>query len=112
MIKYQRRYRLSAKGILANGRAHHKSRAHLKTATSNLTIEQWGIILRKQNNRCNICNKKFLKKRLPTMDHLIPLSRGGNLTFENIQALCSSCNSKKQAKLDLQFIQTWAYERK
>lgn len=29
------------------------------------------------------------------MDHVIPLSRGGKTVFENLQALCSSCNGKK-----------------
>jgi 5-methylcytosine-specific restriction endonuclease McrA len=112
MKKYKRRYRLSDKGKLADMRAHHKSRTYLRNTISNLTIDQWSIVIRVQNNRCNRCKKKFTKKRLPTMDHIIPLSRGGDLTFENIQALCSSCNSKKQAKLDLQFIQVWAHERK
>lgn len=112
IAKYKRKYRLSDKGKHAERRTHHKSRSHLKNAISTLTINQWGTILKIQNNRCNVCNKKFTKKRIPTMDHIIPLSHGGDLTFENIQALCLSCNSRKQAKLDLQFIQTWAHERK
>jgi len=112
MAKYKRRYRLSDKGKHAERRAHHKSRSRLKNTISTLTINQWDTILKMQNNRCNICNKKFTRKRIPTMDHIIPLSHSGGLTFENIQALCLSCNSRKQAKLDLQFIQTWTHERK
>jgi 5-methylcytosine-specific restriction endonuclease McrA len=44
---------------------------------------------------------------LATQDHIIPVSRGGGLTFENIQALCKSCNSSKNAKLDKSFITVW-----
>lgn len=64
-------------------------------------------IIEQQNNRCNVCGKRFTVEYPPTTDHIIPLSRGGGLTFENVQALCKSCNSKKQTKIDPQFIQTW-----
>lgn len=107
-----RKYRLTERGKLAYRRMYHNRLARAKSVKANLTLDQWDKILIIQNNRCNICHKKFTEKRIPTMDHIIPVSLGGDLTFENIQALCLSCNSTKQAKLDLQFIQTWAYERK
>lgn len=31
-------------------------------------------------------------------DHIIPESKGGPTTFENLQAMCRSCNSKKGAR--------------
>lgn len=34
------------------------------------------------------------------VDHIIPLSKGGTHTPENIQILCPTCNVKKWAKLD------------
>ena len=108
LAKNEHKYNLSGKGKLTSRRANHKSRARSKDTISTLTTEQWNIILRKQNNRCNKCNKKFTKKRPPTMDHIIPLLHNGDFTFETIQALCLSCNSSKHTKLDPQFIQTWA----
>ena len=31
-----------------------------------------------------------------TTDHVIPMSRGGTSTWDNVQVLCRSCNSKKR----------------
>jgi len=37
------------------------------------------------------------------IDHVVPMSRGGNNTSDNIVACCHSCNSRKQSKLPEQF---------
>ena len=71
----------------------------------------WTKILQSQNNKCNICHKRFTKKRPPTQDHIVPISKGGSLQSENIQALCRSCNSSKHIKLDEEYIQTWIHNR-
>lgn len=34
-----------------------------------------------------------------TVDHVIPVSAGGESVFDNLQTLCKSCNSKKGARL-------------
>lgn len=44
---------------------------------------------------CNYCNKKFPPGEL-TMDHIIPLSRGGKSERFNITASCKECNNKKK----------------
>ena len=59
------------------------------------TGEQWFTILSNQKNRCAMCHKHAKL----TIDHIIPISRGGNHTMTNIQALCRPCNSKKWKNL-------------
>jgi len=44
---------------------------------------------------CYHCEQKFVREEL-TMDHLIPLSRGGRSTKKNIVVSCKQCNSLKK----------------
>lgn len=44
---------------------------------------------------CYFCEKKFAREEL-TMDHVIPLSRGGRSTKKNIVVCCKQCNSLKK----------------
>jgi len=44
--------------------------------------------------RCQYCTKEFGLKEL-TIDHIIPLSRGGKTCWENVVSSCSRCNGKK-----------------
>ncbi|NDD93015.1 HNH endonuclease [bacterium] len=46
---------------------------------------------------CHYCQKKFSASEL-TMDHLVPLARGGTSTKGNIVCACKNCNRDK--KLD------------
>jgi hypothetical protein len=51
-------------------------------------------ILRRDAHQCQYCgNKKQL-----TIDHVIPLSRGGKHTWNNVVIACSTCNSRKGNK--------------
>jgi 5-methylcytosine-specific restriction endonuclease McrA len=45
-------------------------------------------------NRCFVCGSDDDK----TMDHIIPLHRGGTHGIGNLQILCKSCNSRKGKK--------------
>lgn len=43
---------------------------------------------------CQYCEERFPSKLL-TLDHVIPLSKGGTHTWENVVAACGPCNNKK-----------------
>lgn len=66
-----------------------------------LSWGQWIEILATQNNKCAICKKQFRLKLKATIDHIIPLSKGGLLTKENVQALCTKCNRRKMDNVNV-----------
>ncbi|WP_321530186.1 HNH endonuclease [uncultured Desulfuromonas sp.] len=45
--------------------------------------------------RCYYCGEHFPPKEL-TLDHVVPLVRGGKTTKGNCVAACKACNSKKK----------------
>jgi len=54
-------------------------------------------IFARDNYRCQYCGKKFDRHEL-TMDHVVPKSRGGKSTWDNIVLACVRCNSIKSDK--------------
>lgn len=61
--------------------------------TSSVRLNRKNILLR-DNYRCQYCNK-LCKGADATIDHVLPRSRGGASSWENLVTSCSSCNSKK-----------------
>jgi 5-methylcytosine-specific restriction endonuclease McrA len=47
--------------------------------------------------RCQYCCEKFQQAEL-TLDHVIPKSKGGIKSWENLVACCRRCNQKKGSK--------------
>ncbi len=52
---------------------------------------------------CYYCEGKFTKEEL-TMDHKVPLARGGTSSKNNVVCCCKMCNSKKQSLTSVDFI--------
>ena len=89
--KYNRNYRKSDAGRVANINAGAKRRM----APGTVTKRQWKRVMQAHNYRCAYCGTKDDIE----MDHIIPLARGGTNTADNIQPLCGPCNRSKGAKL-------------
>src|SRR5436309_2889904 len=53
-------------------------------------------ILLRDDEMCQYCGKR---SRELTLDHIIPRSRGGQSTWENLVACCKACNGKKGNRL-------------
>lgn len=106
--------------LLVNGKAEavcgNNSLANVRHATGNfsvpsvlrlLTVVPWkahmghvrfsrrNVIIR-DNNECQYCGKKIGKNA--TIDHVVPVSRGGKSEYTNCVASCHECNNKKADK--------------
>jgi len=51
---------------------------------------------------CYYCGDRVSHKEL-TMDHLVPLARGGRSTKDNLVPCCKSCNTKKKTMLPVEW---------
>lgn len=51
---------------------------------------------------CHYCGMKVAPKEL-TLDHLVPVSRGGKSTKTNCVPACKSCNNKKKNLLPMEW---------
>lgn len=52
--------------------------------------------------RCYYCNAKVPPKEL-SMDHIVPIIRGGKSTKSNIVTACKECNNKKKYMLPIEW---------
>ena len=78
----------------------HKRRAlKLENGVFEMSKRDWNRLVARYDYCCAYCREH---KDL-TMDHVIPLSRGGRHSIGNIVPACRSCNSKKHSK----FIVEW-----
>lgn len=63
----------------------------------NFTFEEWLALIERQDHRCADC-KKICSL---SVDHIVPISKMGANTIDNIQGLCRSCNSRKHDYISL-----------
>ena len=75
--------------------AKNQKRRTAKTqAGGSFTAAEWKTLCKQYNYKCLDCGKR----RKLTADHVVPVSKGGTSNIDNIQPLCSPCNSRKGAK--------------
>jgi 5-methylcytosine-specific restriction endonuclease McrA len=97
MRERERKYRESHPNY--NKNKTHQYRTKMKNSGVFLILPKE---LKKLNNQpCVNCGTK---ERL-TIDHIIPIARGGRHSIGNLQSLCLFCNSSKNSKL----ITEWKY---
>lgn len=51
---------------------------------------------------CYYCGQRVAHRDL-TMDHLVPLTRGGRSTKDNLVPCCKDCNNKKKSLLPIEW---------
>lgn len=57
---------------------------------------------RRSTGICHYCNGTFRPDEL-TMDHLVPIVRGGKSVHGNVVPACKDCNNKKKYLLPLEW---------
>jgi 5-methylcytosine-specific restriction endonuclease McrA len=60
-----------------------------------------------QNGKCTVCRKTFGQSY--HIDHIVPLSKGGDNTNLNIQILCPPCNLSKKDKDPVSYMQSMGF---
>ncbi len=65
-----------------------------KAKAREMRASQWWK-RKRSSGICTYCGRQFKPAEL-TMDHLIPLVRGGRSTQGNLVPACKECNSKKK----------------
>lgn len=52
--------------------------------------------------QCHYCKKRFHPSEL-TMDHVVPVIRGGRSTKSNVVPCCKACNNEKTYRLPIEW---------
>lgn len=73
-------------------------RAMRKNAGGSFTRQEWLDLLAVCGHTCLKCGRKEPDIKL-TVDHVVPLVKGGSGYIENIQPLCLTCNLRKHDKV-------------
>ena len=73
---------------------------------------EWDMVrtalLEQDDWKCSYCGCE-LKWKSSSIDHLIPRAQGGSDHFVNLGICCGSCNSRKNARCVLEWLDAPAY---
>lgn len=84
-------YRRTDKAQALRKAAHHRRRALKRQAEGSYTTQEWQALCAWFGNVCLCCGSADI-----TVDHVVPLTRGGSNWIRNLQPLCMSCNTRKR----------------
>lgn len=73
--------------------SHQNWRARFHGYPGRLHVDEWIDMLCYFGGTCLRCDNGT---KIPVLDHVVPLSRGGSNSIANAQPLCLPCNSRKK----------------
>lgn len=97
---YTKKYNASDDGKIKNRMRVHKRRTILETLEE-IDYKALKDKFDKLGNKCVMCGSE----ENITIDHIIPITKGGTNDIDNLQPLCKSCNSSKRDKTMEEFIE-------
>ena len=84
---------------MCSGRVNNlpKTNSHPKSQSRAISVKLRYKVLARDNFKCCACGASPAKDPCVELhiDHIIPWSKGGQTTLENLQTLCSKCNIGK-----------------
>lgn len=86
------RYQRTENGKFSKRKTEIKRKHQIKSTDCTLTRKEWEEIKDRFGHKCAYCHRQM--QRLE-MDHVVPLSKGGKHTAENVVPACRTCNAKK-----------------
>jgi len=75
----------------------HARRARLKAVGGRYSVSQWNALKAAYNYQCLRCGVHEGDAKI-TVDHVLPLTMGGDNSIANLQPLCLACNQRKHAR--------------
>lgn len=91
--RYRRFWKRTHRAVY--NRLSHLRRSRVAALHEAYTIQEWRDLCERYGNICLACGRQGNL----TVDHVIPISKGGSNSIENIQPLCGTCNSIKHSKI-------------
>lgn len=90
----------AAESALSGPDGHQKEPSTLivKTHRRNFTERERRDIYIRDKGTCGICGR-FVPPDCFTIDHIIPISKGGTYDYDNLQCCCKKCNQLKDDAL-------------
>ena len=103
-LAYQSEY--NKKNRVKRSITNHNRRARIKGNGGAFTLKERNELFEKQEGRCYLCGKLlFAKFDDPvSIEHKIPVTRGGSSDISNIGLAHLSCNLKKHTKTHKEFL--------
>jgi hypothetical protein len=100
LTKEERRAAILGRKRKYYGPESYPSRERIREYTRSIPTSWRSEILTRFANRCVSCRAP-LTVRTAHMDHVVPFSKGGGTTRENLQPLCAPCNLAKGNREDI-----------
>lgn len=98
-VRAREKYYANRDAYIARSKARNAQR---RGAGGTFNADDIAAIMKRQRSRCAYCQVKLTSKT-KTIDHIVPVARGGTNAPSNLQITCMPCNRRKSARCPTEF---------